>query len=134
MMSRACLWCDELFTTQSRTQRFCSKQHAGQYQYRNHVRRPHKWGDRPAVDAAHRKLRAELLPDALGMPCPMGCGRIMGTDAQLDHIVPRSQGGQSVRGNVRVVCRTCNHRMGSQLGARVAHGGGKTQQRRRLGL
>ena len=77
-------------------------------------------GPRPPVDPAHRKLRAQLLPHAIGTPCP-DCGRIMDQTAELDHIIPRSQGGTSTRDNVRITCRACNRRRGSQLGGRVAH-------------
>lgn len=110
-----CQWCGEWFTGRHK-QRFCSKHCASMHQYRDQPRREHSWGGhRPPVDAAHRRLRRELLPHAIGQPCPE-CGTPMDETAQLDHIVPRALGGQSTRDNVRMLCRGCNHRLGSELG------------------
>ena len=115
-----CEWCAARFAPRIRTQRFCSKSCASCWQYKDKPKRVHRWGPRPPVDPAHRKLRAQLLPHAIGTPCP-DCGRIMDQTAELDHIIPRSQGGTSTRDNVRITCRACNRRRGSQLGGRVAH-------------
>lgn len=129
-MYAVCQWCDEEFTARSRTQRFCSKSHATQFQYRDHVRVPSRWGKRPPIDSEHRRLRAELLPAAIGRPCPMGCGRTLDRTSQLDHLVPRSQGGRSTRDNVRIICKPCNQSRGSQLGGRIAHAKQKSTPRR----
>jgi 5-methylcytosine-specific restriction endonuclease McrA len=34
------------------------------------------------------------------------------SELTLDHIVPLSRGGQNTRGNLRVVCRSCNQKKG----------------------
>lgn len=115
MASGICQQCGGTFTPRARTQRFCSKPCAGKWQWRGHTPRTNGWGKRPSVDAAHRRLRKQLLPDALGTPCPL-CRVIMDKTAQLDHIVPRAQGGTSTRDNVRIICARCNHARGSHLG------------------
>ena len=116
----SCEWCGQPFRPRARTSRFCSKRCAGLHQFRDHPRRVHKWSKRPAVDSEHRKLRAELLPAAVGAPCPL-CGRVMTKSAELDHIVPRSQGGQTTRGNCRIICKPCNRQRGNVLGGKTAH-------------
>jgi 5-methylcytosine-specific restriction endonuclease McrA len=45
--------------------------------------------------------------------CAMpGCGSI--ERLQLDHIIPLSRGGQSVEGNVRLLCRYHNSQRGGR--------------------
>jgi len=46
-------------------------------------------------DAAHRRRRAELLPQAYGQPCAR-CGAVMlpGQGLDLDHVVPIAHGGR----------------------------------------
>ena len=122
-----CTWCGTRFTAKQRTQRFCSRRCAGQYQWRNHPRRPHKWGKRPPLDSEHRRMRKLLLPAALGQPCPIGCGRIMDTTAQLDHILSRALGGQTTHDNCRIICAPCNGKRGQRLGGKRAHS--RTRQR-----
>ena len=129
MPSGVCEWCGGPFRPRAHTQRFCSKQCAGLWQYRHHRRRVHKWGKRPPVDAAHRRLRAELLPAAIGTLCPLGCGRVMDCTSQLDHIVARARGGQTTRGNCRIICKPCNMERGARLGGTAAHA--KARQARR---
>jgi 5-methylcytosine-specific restriction endonuclease McrA len=115
-----CAWCGTAFRPRTRTSRFCSKSCAGKWQWREHPRRVHTWGKRPSVDNNHRRLRAALLPPALGTGCPL-CGQVItAANADLDHIVPRALGGQSVPGNVRIVCRWCNRKRGQQLGGQQA--------------
>lgn len=51
---------------------------------------------------------------AAAVECPL-CGveleRVPGPrQAQVDHIVPLAVGGEHVRGNLRVICRSCNVR------------------------
>jgi 5-methylcytosine-specific restriction endonuclease McrA len=73
--------------------------------------------------ADHKRLRAILVPAAHGLPCPLGCGRVMDATAPrgapnkatLDHVLPLARGGSHDVSNYRVVCHTCN----SSRGARV---------------
>lgn len=115
-----CQWCGDPFRPRCRTSRFCSKRCAGEWQFRDHPRRAHTWGKTAPVDSAHRKMRAQLLPAALGQRCPMGCGRIMTKSAELDHVIARSQGGQTTRGNCRIICAPCNRERGARLGGQQA--------------
>jgi 5-methylcytosine-specific restriction endonuclease McrA len=39
----------------------------------------------------------------------------LGVYLSIDHIVPRAKGGTSARGNLRVLCTTCNTRKGTRL-------------------
>jgi 5-methylcytosine-specific restriction endonuclease McrA len=112
---KSCQWCGTRFTPRARTSRFCSKQCAGKWQWRDQPRRVHMWGKHPPVDAAHRRLRAALLPLAIGTPCPL-CTRIMDKTAELDHIIARALGGQTSRANCRIICAPCNRKRGSRLG------------------
>jgi 5-methylcytosine-specific restriction endonuclease McrA len=118
---KRCPWCAATFTPKQRTQRFCSKRCAGRWQWRDHPRRVHTWGKRPPLDAAHRRLRAELLPLAIGRPCPLRCGRIMDATAQLDHVIARALGGPTDRANCRIICAPCNGKRGQRLGGKAAH-------------
>ena len=44
------------------------------------------------------------------------CGLVLpSSELTLDHIVPRSRGGQSTWENLVASCHTCNHRKGNQL-------------------
>ena len=36
--------------------------------------------------------------------------------AEVDHIIPASQGGQDTFENCRVICRQCNQRLGAKVG------------------
>jgi 5-methylcytosine-specific restriction endonuclease McrA len=120
-LMRPCEHCQTSFRPPRPETRFCSKSCATAHRHPG-PKRVRRWGPRPAVDPAHPRLRALLLPDALGWPCVMGCGRVISeSNAQLDHIIPRSQGGPTVRANVRIICADCNQRRGSQLGGRRAH-------------
>ncbi|HET6877728.1 MAG TPA: HNH endonuclease signature motif containing protein [Jatrophihabitans sp.] len=126
MIDATCKWCEQPYRARTVQQRFCSKRCAGLHQFRDHERKPHKWGRRVSVDREHRKLRARLLPAAIGTPCPLGvsphCTGLM-TDPsrmQLDHIVERANGGPTTEANCRIVCTPCNQRRGSQLGNRNA--------------
>ena len=115
-----CPVCLVEFRPRPRTsQTFCSKSCATRSRYLGQPKAVHRWGKRPPLDSAHRKLRAQLLPSALGAPCPLCGATLTKANAQLDHIVPRAQGGTSTRG--RIVCKSCNLRRGAQLGGRVVH-------------
>jgi 5-methylcytosine-specific restriction endonuclease McrA len=114
----SCEWCRMVFRPRSHTQRFCSKSCATHSRYPNGPQRVTRWGPRPPLDPDHRRLRAQLAPRAIGQPCPL-CGAAMREGSmQLDHIIPRSQGGQSTPDNVRMICQACNQRRGAQLGGR----------------
>lgn len=55
----------------------------------------------------HAKLKALILPP--GSVCHRcGAGGTPGNPLTMGHITPRWQGGQSVPGNLRPECRTCN--------------------------
>jgi 5-methylcytosine-specific restriction endonuclease McrA len=116
-----CPTCGGSLAGKPRARRFCSRRCAGLWQHRDKPRRIHRWDTRPDVGSEHRKLRKQLLPAAIGQPCPLGCGRIMDRTAQLDHIVPRAHGGATTRDNVRIICAPCNARRGQRLGGQQAH-------------
>jgi len=131
MARGVCDWCGTHFTPRTASHRFCSKTCAGRHQWRNHTPRIHRWGKRPPLDAEHRKLRRQLLPAAIGLPCPLGCGRIMNTTAQLDHIIPRAQGGPTTRANCRIICAPCNGRRGAVDGGKAAQAKARSAQHAR---
>jgi len=93
----ACTFCGQAFTGRV-GQRFCGKSCAGRWQYRDRPRRVHKWGKRPSLGTDHRKLRAALLPQAIGTVCVL-CRKVTLTSANsdLDHVVPRARGGTTTR-------------------------------------
>ncbi len=64
--------------------------------------------------SGHRRLRAQLLPLAIGTACPM-CGQVMGRDQplDLDHTTPQALGGGPGR---RIVHARCNRQAGARLG------------------
>lgn len=79
-----------------------------------------------SYDTAHRKRREQLLPRALGTPCPCAscprcrargrpCHRLMVDPKQmhLDHSTPLALGG---RHGDRIVCAPCNTSAGAALG------------------
>ena len=46
---------------------------------------------------------------------PDGKGRILDLDLfEVDHVVPRSKGGEDVDNNLQLLCPTCNRRKGSR--------------------
>ncbi len=126
MIAATCGWCGEKYSARTVRQRFCSKSCAGLYQFRDRPRRPSNWGPRTSVGNAHRKLRAQLLPAALGTPCPLRispkCTGLMTDPAlmQLDHRIARASGGPTTLENCRIVCTPCNQLRGAQLGAQTA--------------
>lgn len=126
MIDATCTWCEQPYRARTVRQRFCSKRCAGLHQFRDRPRRTHKWGPRVSVDSEHRKLRARMLPAAIGKPCPLRispkCTGLMTDPArmQLDHIVERVNGGPTTQANCRIVCAPCNQRRGAQLGNRNA--------------
>ena len=73
-------------------------------------------------DHAHRKIRAALIPKALGTACPAhysrNCTRIMTNPSMmhLDHTVPVALGGTRAD---RIICKPCNLAMGAALGNRI---------------
>lgn len=125
-IARTCEWCRTGYDAPTLMQRFCSRRCAGLHRHRarpaarSSPRPP--WVNRPPVDREHRRMRARLLPAAIGTVCPLraspNCTGIM-TDPsrmQLDHIIPRALGGRTTADNTRVVCAPCNHYLGSKLG------------------
>jgi 5-methylcytosine-specific restriction endonuclease McrA len=61
--------------------------------------------------AVQRKISRRALFARDGWRC-VYCGN--GGRLTLDHVVPRSRGGQSVWENVVTACATCNHRKGNR--------------------
>ena len=61
--------------------------------------------------AVQRKISRRALFARDGWRCAY-CGT--GGRLTLDHVVPRSRGGQSVWENVVTACATCNHRKGNR--------------------
>ncbi len=61
------------------------------------------------------KLRSKLLRSAAGV-CT-ACGE-ESENLEIDHIVPVSKGGESVEGNLQVLCRSCNRRKRTSTGLR----------------
>ena len=66
------------------------------------IRRPH-----PRVKLTRREV---FIRD--NYTCQY-CGRF-GSDLTIDHIVPRSKGGQHTWDNLVSACKTCNHRKGGK--------------------
>jgi hypothetical protein len=65
----------------------------------------------------HRARRRQLLPAAVGRPCPGGCGRILRDDpaSHLDHSqTPLVVDATSV--GDRILCGPCNTAAGARLG------------------
>ena len=73
------------------------------------------------LGAQHQRIRARLLPLAIGTWCPLrlpGCDGLMVDPKRmdLDHSTPRVLGG--VHGD-RITCRHCNRSSGATLGNRM---------------
>lgn len=123
--TRPCTQCGTPFQARNTRNRFCSRTCAGTYQFRDQPKARRTWSNHTPVDSDHRKLRAAMLPEAIGTPCPLRispkCTGIMTEPRlmQLDHILERSRGGRSTRDNCRIVCAACNHRRGAMLGGNV---------------
>jgi len=61
----------------------------------------------------YRVLIVKTLADRDGWLCS-GCGKPLGiSDAQIDHIVPKSVGGKTRWGNLTLLCRSCNQLKGA---------------------
>lgn len=126
---KPCAWCPKDFQPRKHKQRCCSWSCAQQlraYEARQQPGykppRPSTWRKKersPAHGYQHQKLRAQLLPLAIGKPCPF-CHQAMvhGQALALDHIRPVSMGGKTERSNVRITHAICNHRAGAILGNR----------------
>jgi 5-methylcytosine-specific restriction endonuclease McrA len=69
-----------------------------------------------------KQAKAQALERGL-LRCPIkGCGVAMDWEypgrpnsAEVDHIIPHSQGGKDVIENTRVKCRHCNQSLGGRL-------------------
>jgi 5-methylcytosine-specific restriction endonuclease McrA len=73
---------------------------------------------------AFEKVAGPMRRAAVGAPCPrcrvtMGTGRRNPAAATVDHILPLRLGGTNDVWNLRVVCLSCNCKLGSALGARI---------------
>lgn len=71
---------------------------------------------------AHQKRKRELLPDAIGTLCPLGCGELMleGQALDLDHSTPRVL-NRAAHGD-RIVHARCNRAAGARLGHELRRG------------
>ena len=84
------------------------------------------------LGADHQRRRRELLPDALGTPCPIAgpkCDGIMTAPRRLDldHSHARALGG--VEGD-RITCSPCNRGAGARLGNQMR----RTQRSTRVAI
>lgn len=70
----------------------------------------------------HAQVRARLLRDAVGHPCPSCGDLIVAERADLDHALPRALGGSGP--GDRILCARCNRARGGRLGARLRRDGG----------
>jgi len=68
------------------------------------------------------KLR-EQIEARLPLPCVEGCGEpvMAGQAWHVAHLVPASQGGQTVASNVGPAHARCNLKAGGRLGARTSN-------------
>lgn len=56
----------------------------------------------------YRRMVVLLLAERDGMMCRVCGGVAAPDDLEIDHILPRSQGGSDAPGNIRLAHRTCN--------------------------
>lgn len=80
------------------------------------------------LDAAHQRLREQLLPAAYGTQCPgpwsgrrsSKCTGLMVDRRRmdLDDKLPRALGGHSARTGGRICCSSCNRSHGARFGNR----------------
>jgi 5-methylcytosine-specific restriction endonuclease McrA len=80
-----------------------------------------------AVPLAAKLIGVSKRSAYQGTPCGY-CGRTMGNDLTIDHIVPRAAGGKSTPGNVIAVCKACNQSKGSmplEVWRNLVAGGGR---------
>jgi 5-methylcytosine-specific restriction endonuclease McrA len=131
---KPCAWCDQDYTPTHRNQRCCTRQHSALLRQAQARQQPDyqpprsNWHRYPAktttrgYGAAHQRLRKQLLPTAIGTPCPL-CGYIMQATQRLalDHRIPVALGGPTTLANVRITHYHCNHKAGSRLGAALSN-------------
>ena len=99
---RTCPYCGEDFLSGGTTKRFCNSRCTQQYHYQ---RRKRETTVKPWV-----RLRFSILARD-GFRCRY-CGRSAQEDAvrlEVDHIVPRSQGGDDSPSNLITSCQECNY-------------------------
>jgi 5-methylcytosine-specific restriction endonuclease McrA len=72
-----------------------------------------KWATRQAMYAAQRGI-CPYCERHMTFPAK-GANRRKRTDATVDHLLPRSRGGTSRRGNLILCCSECNSMKGSKV-------------------
>ena len=60
-----------------------------------------------------RRMRADATHCPL-CGCELANGRYQSNSKHLDHIIPISMGGTHTRGNLRIVCQSCNLARGKE--------------------
>ena len=78
-----------------------------------HPPRPHvPFADRPRSDTsknlAYREIVVEALAARDGTRCYLCRNELTGDNYQIDHIIPRSLGGQNTLSNLALTCGGCN--------------------------
>lgn len=142
MPMKPCAWCDRDFQPPQRhhRQQCCSRQCGAQYRQAKqccetgYKPRPSNWRNyQPTISTTdkglggtHQRLKAQLLPRAIGTLCPFYhtdplCPGLMlqGHHLALDHRVARALGGTTTQENVRITHHDCNQRAGSRLGGEI---------------
>ena len=131
-----CVQCDGAFQTGSwaRMAKYCSKRCGFQAYYKRNPERWHKytrppqaeqpwWRDMDVFDqravVLHKRVSKKrevsdvtgaalrhMMDEQLGL-CVL-CGGNIRTAWEVDHIVPRADGGITTPGNIQLLCRRCN--------------------------
>jgi 5-methylcytosine-specific restriction endonuclease McrA len=88
----------------------------------------------PGLGWSYERVAGPMRRAAVGQPCPrcrviMVGGRGKPRSATVDHIVPRHLGGSYGAENLRVMCQSCNSRLGQLVGARSVR---RARRRRRV--
>src|SRR5438309_3707333 len=78
--------------------------------------RPRPSSTARGYDGAYKRLRKQVMADHIsryGYWCP-GWRRVghFADKLELDHIIPKADGGQSVRSNTQILCESCNRSKG----------------------
>ena len=112
---RDCDWCGKEFVPFSHVARFCSRKCSGNWRYHH--------GGKKEKEIEKRKRDRENLETEIGhcalcgtfhtMITPLkemndGKSRTMIVKFHRDHIIPRSNGGPTVKSNIRYLCWFCN--------------------------
>jgi 5-methylcytosine-specific restriction enzyme A len=84
-----------------------------------------RWRKRPEQDrpdtgrADHRRVREQVLARD-GRRCQLRLAGCLGTADQLDHIVPKSQGGKTTVGNGVAACSRCHQKRSASQGGQAS--------------